>query len=267
VSQEVIPLPGTREAKVLLQLFFSVAALSLVIYYSEFFPSLAPFVAYALPFLLVISLPIIISLHHAGNAAVPVSVFLLGMTLIVGGGLFDIATTLIHTPDLQQEGNPIARVLLDSGHSLSVVLAYGFATQLLYLFDLCALWLAFLRHRSILAESLRGFPSPLLFIKAATGGTGLTWRQWMLPLHYSELPRAYYLLWVMTVTLVVGIVDRWYLGLEWLELVPRVRWYVTIFAVVSGMVIYLTWLWYASRQRSAVVASGPLDRDGSAASL
>lgn len=257
-------LPGTREAKALLLLFCTAVALLIPLFSFKFVPLLALFAVYATPFLLVISLPFVMRLQRSGNLSVPVYPALLGVILIVVGGLFDVTATLVHTPDLKREANLLARALLDSGHPLTVVLLFGFLCQILLLLVLCELWLALLRHRLILAESLRGFQSPLLFMKAATGGADLTWRQWMLPLRFSELPRAYHTFWAGTATLLVaGTVDRWYLGLEWFKLVPRIRWYVATLAATSGLLCYLTWLWYALGERQSGVVNASPQRVGS----
>ncbi len=85
------------------------------------------------------------------------------------------------------------------------------------------------------------------FLKAATGGAHLTWRQWIIPLKMSELPRAYPLCWVMVVVLVAGQVDRWYLGLQWFNLVSSIRFVVFGVALFVGLVAYFFWLWLAAR--------------------
>jgi hypothetical protein len=256
-SPDATPIPGNREARSLL-LVSSLAACAVILVVFPFglFPGLTVPAAYALPVLLTLCLVLAVGLARAGTAGAPAAATLLGIAFILGGPTFDIVATVIHTPDLKLEANPIARTLLDSGHTLPFVYAYGFVAQGLLVLVQCALWVGLLRHRRILVESLRGFPSLLLFLKAATGGAELTWRQWLFPLRAADLPRAYHLLWLLAVLLLAGVVYRWYLGLEWFGLVPFVRWPVVVLAVVGGLAGYLTWLWYASREDAAACRSG-----------
>jgi len=46
---------------------------------------------------------------------------------------------------------------------------------------------------------------------------------------------------------VSGMLNSWYLGLEWFNVVRSMRWFVEAVAVASGMVGYFTWLWRSSR--------------------
>lgn len=157
-----------------------------------------------------------------------------------------MVATVIHSAQLRDESNPLARGLLDSGHSLAFVYGYGILSQSLLLALVVTLWFALLRHRNILAASLRGHSSFMRFMKAATGGAHLTWRQWIIPLKMSELPCAYQLFWVVAVTLVAGVSDRWYCGLEWFNVVSSIRWIVLGTALIIGYVVYFRWLWLAS---------------------
>lgn len=254
ISQQKTPLPGSREAGGFLLLSLAAGAFIATLFYAESFPALRiPFV-YATPVLLSAALLLVYRLTLLGTAAVPPLPFILGVVFFAGGAAFDILATLLHSPDLKREGNPFARTLLDSSHPLMVVFVYGFVCQVLYVSVQCISWLAFLRHRSTILASLRGFQSRLLFIKAATGGANLTWRQWFIPLRWSELPQMYYAFWLLAMLMLVGSVDRWYLGFSWFELVPRIRWQVMTLTVIGGIACYLTWLWHASRKRAIVVA-------------
>jgi hypothetical protein len=240
-------MPGNDEARALLVLGFAGAAAIIPIFQPHLLPGLAVPAAYVLPLVLAVGLGLTIRLANIGTADAPQSLLFCGTVWVVGGFAFDMTATMLHTPDLRQEANPIARSLLDTGHALPFVLIYGLVGQGLYALILCTLWAALLRHRQALTASLSGFHSPLLFLKAATGGADCTWRQWTLPLRFSELPWAYYVAWILAVVFLAGVADRWYLGLEWFSLVPRVRWVVIVVAVVAGLVFYLVWLWRASR--------------------
>lgn len=210
---------------------------------------LAVWGVYVLPIALAASLPFAIRLVRQGSAPAPPLAVLLGITVFLGTAGFDIAATLLHSPDLRRESNPLARALLDSGHTVPFVLTYGFVCQGLYLACLCVLWVALLRHRPRLIDSVRGEASFFHFLKRASGGEKLTWRQWLLPLRWSELPIAYYALWVSAVILWSGSVDRLYLGLHWFGCVPHIRWRVAVIGILAGLVVYFGWLWRVSRKQ------------------
>lgn len=158
-----------------------------------------------------------------------------------------MAATVHHSPDLGQESNPIARALLDAGHPLSLVYGFAIVCQGLYVALACALWWALLKHRTILLTSLRELRSPWAFLKAATGGGDLTWRQWLLPMRLSELPDSRSAVWVVAVMLLGSGAERWYLGLEWYGFFPGWRVSVAGGSIVLALGLYLAWLWRASR--------------------
>lgn len=175
--------------------------------------------AYLLPLFAAAALILLNRVARQGVSDLPIPTAVMGLAFIVGGAAFDLTTTITHSPDLSLEGNPYVRVLLDSSHSLPFVYCHLVVTQSLYILFFCAVWLAFLRHQRILLETIVAAEpnSPLDFLKAATGGAHLTFRQWLLPLRPSEVPVIYHSLWAAAVAVVFGIsLFRWYAGLEWL---------------------------------------------------
>ena len=250
-SDDTLP-PGNAEAKLLLLIFFVVVSpLLVVILFSRvlFDRSLETVIpaVYALPAVLALSLFLAIRLACRGTSRIPAALATIGVLYIVGGGMFDMIATVKHTPTLQDEGNMIVRVLFDSDHSVHFVYAYVMVAQALLLILISTLWVAFLRHREALITSVENERSLMPFLKAATGGAHLTWRQWIIPLKMSEMPRAFPLMWVMVVGLVAGASDRWYLGLEWYDLVSFSRWACVGMSVFVGLLAYFLWLWAASR--------------------
>jgi hypothetical protein len=260
VSNSESPQPGTNTARAILSVFFLQLLALVAILWPAPQPRLAVWAAYALPFALAVCLILAIRFARQGSASAPSLAAWLGVTLICGTATFDMAATLIHSPDLRREGNPVVRVLLDSGHSSRFVLAYGGIAQGLYLSCLCALWLALLRHRPRLLDSVRGERTFFRFLRSATGGAELSWRQWLLPLRWAELPAAYHSLWILAVTLWSGTMDRLYLGLEWFGLVADLRWQVIVGGVASGLGGYFAWLWRASRATLSEPSLSPRSR-------
>ncbi len=252
-DSDATPPPGNTEARLLLLISLATAVWILIVFLLGRLPSARIPTAYALPIILAPSLLLAIRLARKGAAPIPLALGTIGILFIVGGGTFDMAATVIHTPTLRGESNFVGRALLDSGHPLPFVYGYAVLSQTLLLALVCTLWLSLLRHRNILIASLQGHSSFMRFIKAATGGAHLTWRQWIIPFKMSELPRAYQLFWVLVVGLVAGMVDRWYLGLEWFNLVSSIRWIVLGAALFIGLGGYFIWLWLASRRMQTAI--------------
>jgi hypothetical protein len=258
------PLPTHREAKLLLLLTVGTVVGLLLVFYPRPNGPAAIRLAYAVPIILAAALVLALRVARAGAATAPRLPLLFGLAFIVGGATLDISATVIHSPDLKLEQNPIARVLLDSGHSLSFVYWYAGVCQPLFLACLAFLWVGLLRHRHSIENSVRGVQTFLQLVKAATGGSSLTWRQWLLPLKFSELPNAYHLLWFVAVGLLAGSIDRWYLGAQWFGFVPGNRLLVVSVAVVGALGFYFVCLWRAVRKAHGepVVANPSGGHDG-----
>ncbi len=244
------PTPGAREARCLFLVSLGASVFILAIYVLHLFPRISAPSAFALPPILAVCLYLAVRLACAGGATAPARWVVPGFFFIVGGAAFDMAATVLHTPDLRQENNPIARALLDSGYPVAAVYGLAAVGQTMYVALICALWAALLKHRSFLLISLREVRSPLAFFKAATGGGERTWRQWLCPLRRSELPDASYAVWIIAVVLIASGVERWYLGFEWYGFVSGLRVLVVVCSILIGLCIYLAWLWWASRTRA-----------------
>ena len=235
--------PGNNEARYLLLITVCTVSWGCAVLLLDPLTSFRVPTTYVLPPVLGVALLIAIRLARMGTAPLPRSLASLGVLFIVGGAAFDMIATAIHTPGLEQEANPIARTLLDSGHPVQFVYGYAVIAQALWLGLTCTLCLALFTHRNMLISSIGDHPTFLAFLKAAAGCGHLTWRQWLIPIKWSELPRAYHLLWILTVLHIAGCTDRWYLGLTWFGLAPPIRWVVWIVSVAIGLAVYIGWLW------------------------
>lgn len=167
-----------------------------------------------------------------------------GFLFIVGGALLDVTVTLTKSPDLVLEANPYVRALLDSQHPLWFVYLHLGLTQLPFVLVFCMFWAAFLRHRPMLLREIDAVHprSPLEFLKAATGGGRLSYRQWLMPLHRAEFPLFYCTLWAIVLSVVFGItLFRYYAALEWLDVfAPQfaARVLVLMVGLCGALVIY-----------------------------
>lgn len=175
----------------------------------------------------------------------------LGAVFIVGGTIFDLTATFLHSPALDLEANPAIRVLLDSGHSLRFVYGYIFITHGIFAWSFTVLWLVYLNHCPFIVTSA-GAVNPASwweFLKAATGGGHLSWRQWALPLRRSEMPLVYFWVWPATLTGVyAATIFRWYAGLEWFNVITPTlenRCIALTIAIFCPVCLYVVWLFAA----------------------
>lgn len=222
-----------------------VGAVLLIVYSTDRATWLRVPVAYCLPVFLTYALLLVALLYLRGRAAIPRLVFAGGVILTTGGVVLDMVMTALKTPTLELEGNLIARALLDTRHSVTFVYWYAVVAQGLFTTFICLFWAAFLRHRLTLLLSARrgGAEGKLAFLKAAFGGGELTWRQFLFPIRFSELPTAYHLAWFFMAVIMGTGPYRLYLGFCWLGLGSFAYQLAACAAAVTlSSVIYLLWL-------------------------
>lgn len=168
--------------------------------------------------------------------------FWLGCGFIAGAAVLDLGVTFYFSPDLVDEGNPIVRVLLDSGHSVPGVISHMLCSTLAVVGTFCAFWGAFLAHQRFLLETIdANDPENWIgFLKAATGGADLSLRQWFFPCRWSELPWLYHGIWMAGIAIVFGVtIFRYYVSLEWLGVIEPnlLHRLIALFGGVAGSLI------------------------------
>lgn len=212
------------------------------------------YTAYSLPAVGLVALILLDRLVNQGMTRLPWGITFCGGLFIVGGAVLDMAVTVAHSPNLELEGNPYVRILLDSQHPLPFVYLHALFTQSLYITLFCGVWIGFLRHRQIIVDTI-SVSSPnswLDFVKAATGGPHLTVRQWLFPIRLSEAPLLYHYVWLIAIPVVFGIsLFRWYAAMEWIGVVEPsdyTRPLVIVHGVVSTLVLYFLALWRLYQQ-------------------
>lgn len=172
-----------------------------------------------------------------------------GVAFLVGAATIDLVVTVKSDPFLTLEGNPYIRVLLDmTEHSYGFVYALVALTQILFVGIFITCWWAFLRHRKTIvglvnSAGAQNWPS---FIKAATGGGGLTYRQWLFPFRPDEIPNPYLSVWPAALATCFGTsLFRYWASAEWLHIVPaetHLRYIVLFVGVVGTLATYYGWL-------------------------
>ena len=213
-----------------------------------------PGLAYLLPVPYAVFLFLTVRLFRIGTGRVPAGAMVAGAVFFVGGIALDLTATVIHSPDLVLEANPVVRALLGRGHAVGFVYGYGLTLQALVALVNCMLWATFLRHRHTWVRSsrrnVRSFGQFLA--KAVTGQTLRCWAQLTRRLTRTERLRAFYhVLWILLPMRFGTQVNRWYLGASWFRLVPVVpEPYVPVAGIVLFETAVVAWLWrqYVSRR-------------------
>lgn len=205
----------------------------------------------------VMTIPVMLRVLRLGDrgAAIPHKAAAWGAAFIILAALMDLGCTLMMSPLLEEEGNIYLRRLLDAGCSIQSVYAYMLVTQILFVSMFVIVWVSFLQHYPLLVESIVvSEPSSLIdFLKSATGGAHLTWRQWIIPLKPSEVPLLYHCFWFAAVGVVFGIsIFRYYAALEWLSIVSvsiEGRIATATLGILGSLLAYLTILHQEARFR------------------
>jgi hypothetical protein len=165
----------------------------------------------------------ILKLGDRGGTPIPYRPAIWGSAFIILAAMMDLGCTLMMSPMLEDEGNIYLRRLLDAGCAIESVYVYIFITQVLFVSMFVIVWVSFLQHYPLLVQSIvvSDPQTTVEFLKSATGGAHLTWRQWIIPLRPSEVPLLYHCFWFAAVGVIFGIsIFRYYAALEWLSIVP-----------------------------------------------
>ena len=186
-----------------------------------------------------------------------------GLVVIIGGIGFDIGATIYHSPDLSRESNPGVRYLLDGGHGLTFVYMYGFLFQGTATAILVLLWWGYLRnYQHYLACAFVHRPASYAsFIKACGGGGRLTWPQHLFAVKRKEAVARYQSFWSIVPIILFNVLDRWYWGLKWFELVPELGMPQRIAGcIVVGFAALLAWLYLEYRRSGR--SNSPIQNTG-----
>ena len=253
-------LPGRRLAQVVMMSVVLATVAVIAACLPQARPWVVPVCLSLIP-LLALALAAAVPLAAIGKGDVPVAPLLAGWAVVLGGAACDIFATVANSPDLAHEANPVFRGLLDNGVGLKQVYLFGGVLQVLFVGLTMVLWLGLLKHRHTLAATMPPSGSLLAYFKAGTGGRELSYRQWICPLAYADLPWAYHFAWWIGVAFVGLSVHRFYLALEWYRLVPVDPLWVRLIApslvLLATCWCYAAWL-RAARARQAVEGAQPL---------
>lgn len=140
-----------------------------------------------------------------------------GCFIILGGVFFDVINTIIGSPDLSLESNPIVLYMSRNRLSLNSIYLLGFLGQVTLITMATLLWAVFLKNFNFLVEHLKGSSGRILFYEII-GGKETT----LFKLIIGKTNPFNVIMFCIPLFISIFIY-RWYLGLEWLGLVPISR--------------------------------------------
>ena len=135
--------------------------------------------------------------------------------------------TVFHSPDLSEEGNPIALMLFDLDVPLWGIYLILFFIQVCMIGSTLMLWASFLKNYSTIIKTI---PYKNLFTtcKWLLGCGQMSFLDFMLNRNLNY----FFFISTGTCLIVLCTVNRWYFAMEWLHLVPLSR---TIPTVIIGI--------------------------------
>lgn len=197
-----------------------------------------------------------IRLARQGSRAYPAPLAWTGALLIAGGIWSDVLATVLNTPDLARECNPIIVFLRANGFSLWLQYLTGFTAQFLLTIISCALWIAFLRHLPQYKATLLAMrPQSLIeFVWASLGG-----RTYFTKTEKLKVSRSYRLVWWLILPAIMPFA-RFYLALEWMQVVPVssiLRPLVVFLQTLLPIFLLLSWAVYTYFENRDSLRSDP----------
>ena len=160
-----------------------------------------------------------------------------GLFVIIGGAIFDVVNTLIHSPDLALEANQIIQFLFERGLSLEQIYYVSFVYQLIHVAILSVLWANFLKAYPIIIQSIPSSANlwqTTVCIFAGPKASNFDF--------FIGKVDCFYFVSSVTPILTSLSLYRWYLGLEWLELVPLSRLFVPSLICIVSLFFTVTFL-------------------------
>lgn len=140
---------------------------------------------------------------------------ILGALLIAGGSFFDLAVTVLFSPDLSEEANPVVISLLYHDISLWIIYFFMLFYQVLEISIDLFLWACFLKTYPNILKSIP-YVNFFTTIKCLLGCGKMTRLDFLLGrnIQYSYLVP----FWIFII--IMGSFIHWYAVMEWLKIIP-----------------------------------------------
>lgn len=138
-----------------------------------------------------------------------------GMALVIGSSIIDMAVTVMYSPDLSREGNPIVLMLFDLQAPLWFVYLFELMFNILFMTLVLVLWACFLKSYPKMLETIpyKNFITTFRWIMGAGNISLLDW-------FLCRKVDFYHMISLVTLMLVMGYFLRLYAALEWLSIIP-----------------------------------------------
>lgn len=156
----------------------------------------------------------------------------LGAVLIFGGAIFDMYATYLHSPTLELEANPIARILLATNVSIEQVLVIGVLAQALFCTTVVLFWRLFLKSYPEIVAQLSSANLARVVVELFAGPN-----RTVAALFVGKVDPKFAVLSIAPI-LTASFLYRWYLGLEWFQFTSLRREVVLLLIVVFAVALY-----------------------------
>lgn len=160
---------------------------------------------------------------------------LTGVIFIFGGSALDMAVTVIYSPDLSLEGNPVLVTLLNNQFSLNTIYFFTLCYQLLKTTISFYLWIIFLKtyHKILKSIPYINFYTTIKWLLGAQ-------RMRFLDLLLGRNIDFYFFIPTLFFVIVACNAAHWYAAMEWLGFIPIVFSSLTLaFVTISTSLLML----------------------------
>lgn len=158
-------------------------------------------------------------------------IFWIGTFLIISGSMMDMITTVMHSPDLAREGNFMVLMLLEVHATLAFIYLFMLMFQIVFVTLSVSLWACFLKTYTDIV-SLIPYKNVLTTFRWLYGAGQVSNLNWV----FNRKLDPYFAISLMTIFLVMTQFLRWYVVLEWFEVIPiAINFRIMAVLTVAGM--------------------------------
>ncbi|MCA2998239.1 MAG: hypothetical protein ING75_06505 [Rhodocyclaceae bacterium] len=156
----------------------------------------------------------------------------LGAIFIFGGAGFDMYATYLHSPSLEREANPVARLLIATKLSIPQILVIGVFAQALFCTTVVLFWRLFLKSYPEIVAQLSSANLTRVVVEIFAGPN-----RTVAALFVGKVDPKFAVLSIAPI-LTASFLYRWYLGLEWFQFTSLRREVVLLLIVVFAVALY-----------------------------
>ncbi len=186
-----------------------------------------------------------IRLYKAMPGHLPLFGLFTGIIFVLGGSIFDMTTTIICSPDLSEEGNPLLVALLNHNFPLYFIYLFTLFYQMLKVSINLYLWSAFLKGYPMILNSIP-YKNFFITIQWLIGAGKMNFSDFLL----SKNIQFEFLVPCLCFIIFSSNFIHWYAGLEWLKIIPYgPDTIILAFWIILFSVLILAWMTHFKLKR------------------